>query len=171
MKTIPNETFFSVVFAAIFIVIISLPLSAVQPEQSNASSVEDAIKYYRVDTVKTINGKIESIANEKSYHKHDFVVIYLKEKKSGEKYRVEVAPRWYFDVDLMVGSMIEVTGSDCGATGPHVLMTRSITFQGEHYLFRDDMGFPLWRGGKKHGGQGSGSRQQRRRGNKGRGGR
>lgn len=72
---------------------------------------QEQIKYYRVDNVKTITGEIVDIKSEKSYHKNNFTVIYLKEKKSGEIYRVEVSPEWYFDIDIMKGGKIEITGS------------------------------------------------------------
>ena len=108
------------------------------------------IKYYRVDSIKTIKGEIVDITSEKSYHKRDFTVIYLKEKKSGEIYRVEVSPKWYFNMDLMKGSEIEVTGSYCRMDDKHLLMTCSITFQGELHQFRDKYGFPLWRGQRKY---------------------
>ncbi len=112
---------------------------------------QEPIKYYRVDSVKTIKGEVINITSEKSYHKRDFTVIYLKEKKSGEIYRVEVSPEWFFNMDLMKGSKIEVTGSYClMEDDKHLLMTRSITFQGEIYQFRDKYGFPLWRGKGKY---------------------
>jgi hypothetical protein len=112
---------------------------------------QEPIKYYRVDSVKTIKGEVINITSEKSYHKRDFTVIYLKEKKSGEIYRVEVSPEWFFNMDLMKGSKIEVTGSHCRMEDDtHLLMTRSITFQGEIYQFRDKYGFPLWRGKGKY---------------------
>ena len=121
------------------------------------------IKYYRVDSVKAIKGEIVDITSEKSYHKRDFTVIYLKEKKSGEIYRVEVSPQWFFNMDLMKGSKIEVIGSYCRMEDDkHLLMTRSITFQGELHQFRDKYGFPLWRGKRKYMKPGGKGRMRRR---------
>ncbi|MCP5108232.1 MAG: hypothetical protein GY950_32905 [bacterium] len=108
------------------------------------------IKYYRVDSVKTIKGKIVTITNEKSYQKKDFTVIYLEEKKSRQIYRVEVSPEWFFNMDLMKGSNIEVTGSSSRVGENPQMMTRSIAFQGELHQFRDKYGFPLWRGKRKY---------------------
>ena len=124
------------------------------------------VKYFQVDKVKTIRGEITDIKTEKSYHKNDFIVIYLKVKENtGEKiYRVEVSPEWFFAMDLMKGGKIEVTGSYSSIDGQSLMMTRSITFQGEKYEFRDKYGFPLWIGkGKymKQGNRGKGKRKRR----------
>jgi hypothetical protein len=121
------------------------------------------LRYYRVDSVKTIKGEITDIKSEKSYHKNNFTVIYLKEKKSGEIYKVEVSPEWFFSMDLMKGSRIEITGSCTLENGMNSMMTRSIAYQGEIIHFRDKNGFPLWRGKgmqKNRGGKG----KMRRRG-------
>lgn len=127
---------------------------------------EQQVKYFQVDKVKTIKGEITDIKTEKSYHRNDFIVIYLKVKeKTGEKiYRVEVSPEWFFAMDLMKGSKIEVTGSFSTINAQSLIMTQSITFQGEKYDFRDKYGFPLWRGkGKymKQGYRGKGKRKRR----------
>lgn len=106
----------------------------------------EEIKYYRVDQVKTIRGKITAIKNEECYYKSIFTVIYLEEKKSGKIYRVEVSPQWFFSMDLMVGGIIEVTGAHGKAKDMNLVMTGTITFQGEVHRFRDKNGFPLWRG-------------------------
>jgi hypothetical protein len=127
---------------------------------------EQQVKYFQVDKVKTIKGEITDIKTEKSYHRNDFIVIYLKVKeKTGEEiYQVEVSPEWFFAMDLMKGSKIEVTGSYCTINDQSLIMTKSITFQGEKYEFRDKYGFPLWRGkGKymKKGYRGKGKRKRR----------
>jgi len=127
------------------------------PETDNPAR----LTYYRVDKVKTLRGDIADIKKEKCFYKKDFIVIYLKEKKSGEIYRLEVSPGWFFAVDLMKGSRIEVTGSYSKENNMNLIMTRAITFQGEVYQFRDKNGFPLWRG------KGKGMRQPRK--GKGRG--
>lgn len=109
-------------------------------------SAQEPIKYYRVDSVKTIKGEITDIKIEKSFHKNNFTVIYLKEKESGEMYKVEVSPEWFFSIDLMKGSIIEITGSCTRENNVYTMMTRSIAYQGEIFHFRDKYGFPLWRG-------------------------
>jgi hypothetical protein len=79
---------------------------------------------------------------------------------------VEVSPRWFFEVDLMVGGRVEVTGSVNTIEGVHHVMTRSIMFRGELYEFRDKYGFPLWRG-KNNGDRGHRGRGGGKRGNRG----
>jgi hypothetical protein len=111
---------------------------------------EQQVKYYRVDQVDTMQGEIIAIKTEKCYQENDFVVLYLKEKTSGETYRVEVSPGWFFTLDLMEGSQIEVTGSSSKAGETNLVIAQSITFRGELSQFRDQSGFPLWRGKGKH---------------------
>jgi len=115
-------------------------------------------KYYRVDQVTAVKGKIKEIKKEECYRSNNFMVIYLEEKKSSQVYRVEVSPVWFYNVDLMKGSSIEVTGSYTKTKDENLVIARSITFQGELYRFRDKNGFPLWQG----------KRRQMRRGGKGR---
>ncbi|MCP4214572.1 MAG: hypothetical protein GY765_07940, partial [bacterium] len=91
-----------------------------------------------------VSVKTEKLASAKKY-----AVIYLKEKTSGEIYRVEVSPRWYFHLDLIMGSRIEVTGSFSKSGSTRVIMTRTITSRGKRYHFRDKHGFPMWRGTRK----------------------
>lgn len=127
---------------------------------------EQQLKYFQVDKIKTIRGEVTDIKTEKSYHRNDFIVIYLKVKgKTGEEiYRVEISPEWFFAMDLMKGSKIEVTGSYCTINDQSLIMTQTITFLGEKYEFRDKYGFPLWRGkGKymKQGYRGKGKRKRR----------
>lgn len=126
---------------------------------------EQQVKYFQVDKVKTIRGEITGIKTEKTYHMNDFIVIYLKVKEeTGEKiYRVEVSPEWFFAMDLMKGSKIEVTGAYCTINDQSLIMTQSITFQGEKYEFRDKYGFPLWRGKGKYMKQGYRGRGKRKR--------
>ena len=108
------------------------------------------LRYYRMDTVKTIKGTISAIKNEKKHRKSSFIILYLKEKANGDSYRIEVSPNWFFNLDLMPGSKIEVTGSYCTMKNESSIMARSITFQGEIYKFRDKYGFPLWRGKRRY---------------------
>ena len=88
-------------------------------------------KYYKVDSIKTIRGKITDITFEKDRFKKEFTVMYVKEKKNGDIYRVEVSPAWFFNMDLAKGSRIEVAGSYSREQNRHTIMTRSINFQGE----------------------------------------
>ena len=123
--------------------------------------------YYRVDKIKTITGDIVAVKSERSFHKKDFTVLYLKEEKSKEIYRVEVSPKWFYTMDLMIGSRIKVIGSYTRKSGIHMIMTRTITSQGKLFLFRDKHGFPMWRGGAKGKMKGRGKGRGQRRSGKG----
>jgi hypothetical protein len=129
---------------------------------TTAMFAQKPIRYYRVDSVKTVKGEIVEIKSETGHNKGNFTVIYLKEKKSGEIYKVEVSPEWFFNMDLMEGSYIEITGSCTLEDGTNLVMTRSIAFQGELYEFRDKYGFPLWRGKGKHANRGAKGNMRRR---------
>lgn len=90
------------ILLASLILLLSGSLSAYPPE---------SIKYFRVDKVVTVTGEITDIKSEKSYHKNNFIMVYLKEKKTGQSYKIEVSPDWFFNLDLMKGQRIQVTGS------------------------------------------------------------
>jgi hypothetical protein len=127
---------------------------------------QQKVKYFQIDKVKTFRGEITEIKREKSYSKDNFIILFLKVKdKTGDEiYRVEVSPEWFFVMDLLKGSKVEITGSYSKIHGQSFLMTQSITFMGERYKFRDKNGFPLWRGkGKLMKGsfRGKGKRKQR----------
>ncbi|MCK4761800.1 MAG: hypothetical protein KAW12_06330 [Candidatus Aminicenantes bacterium] len=108
------------------------------------------IKYYRVDQVKTIKGEILEIKKEPASKKSVFTVLLLEEQDSGERYRVEVAPGWFFKTKKMkTGNKVEVTGSYCCFKDKHTIIARTLTFGKKKYYFRDKNGFPLWRQGKR----------------------
>lgn len=123
------------------------------------------LQYFQVDHIKTVCGEITDIKTERTYHKNDFIVIYLKvkEKTGAELYRVEVSPKWFFTMEIIKGSKIEVKGSYCSIDGQRVMMTQSIVFQGKTYEFRDKFGFPLWKGKGKYMKPGDGAQGRRKR--------
>jgi len=123
-------------------------------------------KYYRVDRVKTVKGEVLEIKKEECYRDKNFTVLYLKEKNSGTVYRVEVAPGWFYQLELMTGSAVAVTGSSTQTQGQNLIIARSITFQGESFYFRDEYGFPLWQGKRRQRRQGGGRGRMRRKGNR-----
>lgn len=124
------------------------------------------IKYFRVDKIITVTGKITDIKTEKSYHRSDFIVVYLKEEKTDREYKIEISPDWYFNLDLVKGQKIQVTGSHNKIGSNDLVMTQSLVFQGKAFHFRDKSGFPLWRGkGRFY--KRAGQKQKRRRGGRG----
>ena len=152
-----------ITFTLVLMVLMVLTLAAVVSVSAQGQQ-EQQVKYYRVDQVSTLQGEIIALKTEKCYQDNDFVVLYLKEKTSGETYRVEVSPGWFFTMALREGSQVEVTGSTGKVAETNLLIAQSITYRGKLYQFRDKSGFPLWRGkGKymKHAHQGKGKRQKR----------
>jgi hypothetical protein len=147
--------------AILSICLLMLATAAVYPQRGAGRG----FKYYRVDRVNTFKGEILEIKKEECYHDKDFTVIYLKEKNSGAVYRVEVSPGWFYDLELMKGSAIEVTGSSTTTPDQNLVIARSITFQGESYYYRDKYGFPLWQGRRKQMRQ-AGKGRMRRKGNR-----
>jgi len=124
-------------------------------------------KYYRLDQVMTLKGEITEIKNEECYRNNNFMVIYVKRPAAAADdaaalYRVELAPDWYYNVELMKGSSIEVTGSYTKTKEENLIIARSIIFQGELYRFRDKNGFPLWQGKRRQMRQGSKGRMRRK---------
>ncbi len=105
-----------------------------------------SIKFYNLASVKTVKGQVIAISQENESAQAPFIVITLKEQFNGRIYRVEVSPEWFFRIDLMQGSSVEITGSDISSNDRLILIAGTIKFQGEQYEFRDAKGFPLWRG-------------------------
>jgi len=128
-----------------------------------AGFASQKVKYFQVDRVKTFKGEITDIKTEECYQ-NEFIILYLKEKANGEILRVETSPDWYFNLDLLKGSKVEVAGSYSQNEQQNTIIVQSITYRGEVYAFRDKFGFPLWRGKGKHmnrGQQGKGKHKRR----------
>lgn len=117
-------------------------------EQQTVTNPDKPIKYFRVDKMVTVTGTVQAIKSEKNYNsrKSDFVVAYLKEKQTGKEYKIELSPAWYFDLDIVEGSKIKVTGSQFQVQNQPLIMVQSLVYQGTMFNFRDKLGFPLWRG-------------------------
>ncbi len=108
-----------------------------------------SFKYFRVDKIVSVTGKILKIRTEKSYHKRIFIILDLQEKKERKLYKIEVSPQWFYNLDLIEGNIIKVKGSLIKSKKGIILMAQSITFEGEIFNFRDRNGFPLWRGDRR----------------------
>ncbi len=120
-----------------------------------------SFKYYNLDRVSTVKGTIVAIDTQQSYHKHEFITIELSVPKSGANVTIEVCPQWFFQLDLLNGMEIEATGSIVETQGKTILMSRSLRYGGEIHYFRDENGFPLWRGRRKSRNQGRGEQRRR----------
>ena len=99
-----------------------------------------------MDKIVKITGKITKIKEENSYEKNKFIVMELKDMKNGEQYDAEVSPLWFYKVDIVEGSLIELRGSLNNINNKKIVLTQPIIFAGEIFNFRDKFGFPLWRG-------------------------
>ncbi len=110
---------------------------------------KDKIKYYRLDKIISVSGKVTKIMMENSYTGNRFIIFELKETKSKKLFYIEVSPKWFFELDIGVGSVLDVKGSLNTMKKKNLILTQSMIFEGEVYNFRDKLGFPLWRG-KSH---------------------
>jgi len=126
------------------------------------SEPKEAIKYFRLDTIIKITGEITDIKDEECYTGENFKVLYLKEQNSERQYKVEVSPNWFYELKLKKGKTVEVTGSYFLQGDDHIIMTQTIEYEKKSYRFRDDFGFPLWRGKGKMKGRGGGFGKGRR---------
>lgn len=122
---------------------------------------EKTFKYYNLERVDTVKGTITAIETQQSYHKHQFIIVELQSADSGPAYSIEVCPQWFFQLDLVKGMEIEATGSLTGTGEQAVMMARSLRYGGEIHYFRDENGFPLWRGQRRPRGQGKGVQRRR----------
>ena len=113
------------------------------------AQAQQPIKYYNLDKIVTVKGEITEIKVEPCYRKRDFIVIHLTDHPNEKHYKVEVSPRWFYNIDLLAGSKIEVTGAVNEIDGENIILASSILFKGELHHFRDPRGFPLWRGKRK----------------------
>jgi len=122
-----------------------------------------SIKYFKLNKVITVSGKIIKVGTDKKEHGDDFVIIELENKKN-IRYTIEVSPKWFYEIDIVKGDIIEVKGSLNIIDKNNIILTQSIIRRGEIYNFRDKLGFPLWRGMGKglNGKRGFGGKRRRK---------
>lgn len=125
---------------------------------------KDKFKYFRIDKIISVSGKIIKIKMEESYRKNKFIIFELKELKSDKIYDVEVSPQWFYGLDVAEGSMLEVKGSLNVLKERNIVLAQSIIFEGEVFNFRDKFGFPLWRGKRQGYGNTKWKGEKRRKG-------
>lgn len=101
--------------------------------------------YYDPARQLTLSGKVTAIATEPMYQGGSPFLILTVATEQGPV-RVEVAPRWFFQLELAAGMTVRVTGSPAGddATGSWVI-ARELVTMGRRIELRDPQGFPLWR--------------------------
>ncbi len=116
-----------------------------QPDQPQAKTPS---RFYNVDTEKQVEGVIEQVLFEPRYEdRAPFLVIVVEEKKTSQKFRVEVSPVWFFNRDLHKGEPVKILGSVDGKDDDVYIIARELKTGGETFRLRDSRGFPNWRGG------------------------
>lgn len=115
---------------------------------SSGQEPQKPLHFYNVDTEKKIKGTIQEIIMEPRYKgSSPFLIIRLEEKKTHQKFIVEVSPVRFFTHDFHKGEELEVVGSLYSKEGSQNIIARQMRIRGEIIILRDKHGFPAWRGG------------------------
>jgi len=116
---------------------------------------QEPLHFYNVDTERKIKGTIQEIIMQPRYRdRSPFLVVVLEEKKTQQKFMVEISPVRFFTYDFHKGEEIEVLGSIySNDEGSQNIIARQILYRGEVLILRDRNGFPAWRGGGMKAGQ------------------
>jgi hypothetical protein len=124
-------------------------LIAAVPGPASQASGRQSAPFYNVDTEKQIEGTIRELVFEPRYQdKAPFLILVIEEKKTGQVYRAEISPAWFFDYDLHKGESVRVVGSAYSQDDTRYLIARRLQCGGETFFLRDSRGFPSWRGGQ-----------------------
>lgn len=122
---------------------------------------ETQIKYFRPDSIIKITGEVIDIKTEKCYKGDHFSVLYIKDQSSDRQYKVEVSPAWFFNLQVEKGKTIGVTGSYMQIDQQHIIMAQELEYEGKIVNYRNNLGFPLWRGKGRMKERGMGKRRGR----------
>jgi hypothetical protein len=120
------------------LVLLALPVLAGQTEP-----------YYDIDAEVRIEGTVREVLFEVRYKdKAPFVILALEETGTGQRYRIETGPAWFFGEDLHPGQKVAIVGSLVRTEADtKYVIAREVHFGGETLVVRDRRGFPGWRGG------------------------
>lgn len=122
------------------------------PQNEKQTQAPRQVHFYNVDSERKIEGTIQEILLEPRYEERQpFLMIVIKEKTTGEIYKVEVSPAWFFNYDLHKGEAIKIVGSYYSQNNENYLIARELQVGGETFRVRDRRGFPNWRGGPMKG--------------------
>ncbi|MBP1768171.1 MAG: hypothetical protein H6P98_2286 [Candidatus Aminicenantes bacterium] len=129
-------------------VIVAFLVAAV-PASASRELGKQFAPFYNVDTEKQVEGTIRELLFEPRYQdKAPFLILVIEEKKTGEVYRAEISPAWFFDYDLHKGESVRIVGSTYAKDDSQYLIARRLQCGGETFFLRDSRGFPSWRGGQ-----------------------
>lgn len=121
-------------------------------QQSGSPASQTPAHFYNVDSERRVEGSIRDILFEPRYEERSpFLIIVLEEKATGQIYRVEVSPAWFFGHDLHKGEPVKIIGSFYARDGEFFLIARELQAGPETFRLRDSRGFPNWRGGQMKG--------------------
>lgn len=115
-------------------------------------AADNSFHYFDPDRQVTFSGRLAAFRIEPMYAgRTPFIILTVESEE--RTMRVEVAPRWFFRLDLAVGMQVRVTGSGIDRPdAPAWIIARELVIQGQRYELRDAHGFPLWsRRGAGHG--------------------
>jgi hypothetical protein len=121
-------------------------------QQPGQPSSRKPAHFYNVDSERRVEGVIREVLFEPRYEdRSPYLIVVLEEKKTGQIYKVELSPAWFFDHDLHKGEPAKIVGSFYAKDDEYFLIARELQAGGETFRLRDSRGFPSWRGGPMKG--------------------
>jgi hypothetical protein len=121
-------------------------------QQAAQPSSQKPAHFYNVDSERRVEGVIREVLFEPRYEdRSPFLMIVLEEKKTAQRYKIELSPAWFFEYDLHRGEPVKIIGSFYAKDDEYFLIAREIQAGGETFRLRDSRGFPNWRGGPMKG--------------------
>jgi len=123
----------------VFLLCLSISAAILSGQEAPAQAVGP---FYNVDKEVRIEGAVREIRFEPRYKdRTPFLILVLRDPKSGEAFSVEVSPSWFFRQDLHQGERMTVVGS---LAGEGAVIARQLRLRGETVNVRDKKGFPAW---------------------------
>ncbi|MDH7513214.1 MAG: hypothetical protein QHH14_09740 [Clostridiales bacterium] len=108
--------------------------------------------FYNIDTERRVEGTIKQLIFESRYETSaPFLILLVEENRTGNVYKVEISPAWFFNHDLHKGEKVKITGSLYTKDDTLFIIARQLQVGGETFTLRDSRGFPSWRGGQMKG--------------------
>jgi hypothetical protein len=121
-------------------------------QQPARPSSQNPAHFYNLDTERRVEGVVREILFEPRYEdRSPFLIIVLEEKKTAQRYKIELSPAWFFGHDLHRGEPVKIVGSFYAKDDEFYLIARELQAAGETFRLRDSRGFPNWRGGPMKG--------------------
>ncbi len=138
------------IFAVLLFLTVGTELSLGQ--QPGPTPPQRPSYFYNVDTERRVEGLIREVLFEPRYEdRAPFLIVVLEEKNTGQLYKAEISPAWFFEHDLHKGERIKMIGSFYAKDDEYFLIARELQVGGETFRLRDSRGFPNWRGGPTKG--------------------